>query len=258
MGKIERIIETLWIQSIINRLSNNEILEIELWLSNRPNVYPFSDVEFVISSLLWIWAITMDEYEYIRTNYISENEYLFTFEMAWKSFWTWSEQRLLNGWYNLKKPSKKTDENYSQKTSYDAYLEYEDFNIRIEIKSARVTESWNNTDIFIEKALSSNSEKPFWMNFQQLKPQYSDVFIFVAVYRDGLTYWVLSSDEVKHYWDSEFDIWTFSKWQHSWNAWNEWQLHIKNTNIQDFDEYKVDPMDIKYAIIKAFHRQYNY
>lgn len=35
------------------------------------------------------------------------------------------------------------------------------------------------------------------MNFQQLKPQCCDVFIWVAVFRDEIVLWVMSSTEVQ-------------------------------------------------------------
>lgn len=35
------------------------------------------------------------------------------------------------------------------------------------------------------------------MNFQQVKPRCCDVFVWIAVWRDVIRYWVLSSNEVE-------------------------------------------------------------
>lgn len=36
------------------------------------------------------------------------------------------------------------------------------------------------------------------MNFQQLKPQFCDTFLFVGVWIDKIRYWVLSSKEAEN------------------------------------------------------------
>jgi len=262
MSSFENMIELLAIENIIDRLSWMEKDEMINKLQNLENVYPLSDYEFIISNLLWLNKMTLieyeiirEEYEIIREEYMNRNEYLDTFQMAWKSVWMRAEKLIRWWWHWLKRPSKTVDPNYSQQTSYDAYMLYEWNLIRVEIKASRVTEYWNDYDIFIDKALFSNTDKPFWMNFQQLKPQYCDVFIFIAIYRDKLKFWILSSDEVKAYWENEWDVWRFSPWQHSWNSWNEWQLHIRETNINDFDWALVEPENIKNAVIAAYNRQ---
>lgn len=255
MTTFENIIELLAIEKIIKGLSTMEKNKMLDKLQKLENVYPFSDYEFIISNLLWIGKMSIAEYENMREKYIQRNRHLDKFEMAWKSVWKWAEDLLIDWWHGLKKPSKKVDPNYSQQTSYDAYLEHNNSIIRVEIKASRVTESWNDEDIFIDKALFSDTTKSFWMNFQQLKPQYCDVFVFMAIYRDKLKYWILSSNAVKNYWNDESHNWKFSKWQHSWNSGNEWQLHIRDTNISDFDINLTEPENIKNAIIEAYERQ---
>lgn len=255
MTKLNKIIELLNIQNIIDKLSNLEKEDMISKLDNLTNsVYPFSDYEFIISNLLWMNKMTLDEYEDMRETYIQRNRHLDKFQMAWKSVWKWAEDIMVEWDYWLKKPSKKIDPNYSQQTSYDAYTTYEWNLVRIEIKAARVSEAWNDYDFFADKALFSDSNKPFRLNFQQLKPQLADVFVFIAIYRDKLKYRVLSSHEVKHYGEEEWQLWRFSPWQHSWNAWNEWQLHIRDTNISDFNKYLTTPSEIKDAIIDAYKR----
>ncbi len=256
MANFEKIVELLAIENIIERLS---VLEKEEMIGKlqdlRDVVYPFSDYEFIISNLLWLDKMSLTEYENMREEYMERNRHLDKFQMAWKSVGKWAEDIMIDWWHWLKKPSKKIDPSYSQQTSYDAYMEYNWTIIRIEIKASRVTESWNDTDFFIDKALFSDTDKTFWMNFQQLKPQYCDVFIFIAIYRDKLKHWILSSNEVRNYWDWEWQSGRFSPWQHSWNAGNEWQLHIRETNIHDFDWFLSEPENIRNAIIQAYKRQ---
>ena len=255
MTTIDKIVELLEIQDIISKLSEMEKDEMIQRLNSLTNsVFPFSDYEFIISNLLWKWKMTMDEYDEMRENYMIRNRHLDKFQMAWKTVWKWWEDLMIDWWYGLWKPSKRIDPHYSQQTSYDAYTVHEWDLVRVEIKTARVSESWNDSDFFADKALFSDSNKPFWLNYQQLKPQLCDVFVFIAIYRDTLKYRILSSYEVKHYWENEWDQWRFSPWQHSWNAWNEWQLHIRETNIDDFDKYMKSPQEIKQAIIEAFIR----
>ena len=88
------------------------------------------------------------------------------------------------------------------------------------------------------------------MNFQQLKPKCADVFIWIAVWRDEIRYWVLASQEVEN---NRY----FSKGQHRGNI-GEGQLHLNHDNIGDFEEYEVGSTTIKEATIAAYIRQKKY
>ena len=85
------------------------------------------------------------------------------------------------------------------------------------------------------------------MNFQQLKPQYCDVFVWLAVYRDSTTIWVMSSREVEEHSDYSFG-------QHRGNLGNEGQLHVTQRNIHTLDKYIVEGTDIETAIRNAAYR----
>jgi hypothetical protein len=97
------------------------------------------------------------------------------------------------------------------------------------------------------KALASDSERPFWMNFQQIKPACCDVFVWIAVWRDVIKYWVLSSREVEGHPD-------YSKGQHRGNV-GEGQLHVKQDNIAAFDGYQAQSNKLAEAIREAYKRQ---
>lgn len=85
------------------------------------------------------------------------------------------------------------------------------------------------------------------MNFQQLKPQCCDVFIWVAVFRDEIVIWVLSSSEVQSHT-------LFSQGQHRGNKGNEGQLHIKHDNIEQLDAYLLVDDNLEQAIRDAASR----
>lgn len=86
------------------------------------------------------------------------------------------------------------------------------------------------------------------MNFQQLKPQCCDVFVWIAVYRDSTTMWVMSSDEVKEHPD-------YSLGQHRGNKGNEGQLHVTSKNIRTLDQYITEGSDIETSIKNAVKRK---
>jgi hypothetical protein len=97
------------------------------------------------------------------------------------------------------------------------------------------------------KALSRDTTKNFLMNFQQLKPQCCDVFIWVAVFRDQIVLWVMSSREV-----SENP--SYSKGQHRGNKGNEGQLHIKQENVGHLTQFELQDDNLEKAIRDAAKR----
>ena len=86
------------------------------------------------------------------------------------------------------------------------------------------------------------------MNFQQLKPQCCDVFIWVAVFRDEIVLWIISSSEVQNHT-------LFSKGQHRGNKGNEGQLHIKHDNIHQLNDFILDGDNLEQAIRDAAKRK---
>jgi hypothetical protein len=147
-------------------------------------------------------------------------------------------------------PSRQIDPSYSNQ--YDLWLprtisQGKSGGIRIEIKASRAVDFNKSDEPLYIKALSSDSRCPFDMNFQQIKPKCADVFIWVAVWRDKIRYWVLSSNEVQ---TNRY----FSKGQHRGNV-GEGQLHINGDNIADFDKYEVKSTNIRKAVIAAYKRQ---
>lgn len=201
------------------------------FLEHLYSVYPFNKFEYVISHLIGNNIISLEEYLNIRNSYLERNKYLYVFEItAPRTFGeTWAQRHLNEIIPELQRPSTILDPNYSGQ--YDFYYK----GIRIEVKASRAVKR-KSGDALILKALSSDSKSGFDMNFQQIKPACCDVFVWIAVWRDRIRYWVLSSKEVEN---NKY----YSVGQHRGNI-GEGQLWLKETNIQEFDKYEVGVRDI--------------
>lgn len=207
------------------------------FLENLYSVFPFNRFEYAISHLIANDILDLDQYLEIRNSYLERNKYLYIFEItAPRTFGeTWAHRHLNELVPELRRPTKKLDPGYSGQ--YDFW--YDD--IRIEVKASRAVKRQGG-DSLIMKALSTNSLEGYDMNFQQLKPRCCDVFLWIAVWRDSIKYWLLSSKEVeanRHY----------SVGQHRGNT-GEGQLWITEKNIADFAEYLVHPGDLLRRIIE--------
>ncbi len=222
------------IQKLDNKCSGKYNLSDD-HLDKLFSVYPFNKFEYVISHLIAEKVISLDDYLEIRNAYVRRNKYLYLFEMAPRTFGeTWGQQHLNELVPELDIPSKKLDQQYSGQ--YDFWYD----GISIEVKASRVVKRKSGGSL-LEKALLSNSSEGFDMNFQQLKPGCADVFVFIAVWKNAIRYWVLSSDDIK---TNKY----FSKGQHRGNV-GEGQLWITDKNIDDFDKYEAKPRDLLKAII---------
>ena len=228
------------LDSLLAQVSNEK--EIRERLDSLVSVYPFNEYEYLISVLLAMDILTLDAYHELRDEYIARNLHLYIFEIsAPRTFGeTWAQGHLKGLVPNLIKPTKKIDPQYSGQ--YDLYLD----GIRIEVKASRAVDANSDAPLYV-KALSSESKKEFWMNFQQMKPDCCDVFVWVAVWRDMIWYWVLSSKEVE---TNEY----YSTGQHRGNV-GEGQLHVKHDNIKEFEAYGVQSNNLEEAIRTAYERQ---
>ncbi|MEY8408617.1 hypothetical protein AALA73_06955 [Parasutterella excrementihominis] len=205
------------------------------FLDKLYSVYPFNKFEYVITHLIGTNTINLDQYLKIRNGYLERNKYLYVFEItAPRTFGeTWAQRHLNEVVPELKRPSTTYDANYVGQ--YDFWFN----GIRIEVKASRAVKRQSGEALII-KALSSHSKCGFDMNFQQMKPNCCDVFVWIGVWRDVIRYWVLSSHEVatnKHY----------STKQHRGNK-GEGQLWLKETNIEEFKPYEVTVRNILTAI----------
>jgi hypothetical protein len=207
------------------------------------SVYPFNEFEYVIATLLGRNVLTLDQYYEMRDSYMERNTFLYIFEIsAPRTFGeAWAQGHLKELVPDLFKPSKKLDPNYSGE--YDFFL---DGKIRIEVKASRAVDAKSDEPLYV-KALASDSSQPFWMNFQQVKPACCDVFVWVAVWRDKIRYWILSSHELETHRD-------YSTGQHRGNT-GEGQLHVRQDNIRDFDGFEAPSNELGKAIRDAYARE---
>lgn len=196
------------------------------------SIYPFNEYEHMICHFINTGHMSYEQYLQIRDEYISLNPNLWIFEIsAPRQFGeSFAQTYVMAKSQAIQKASKRLDNGYSGQ--YDLWLD----DIKIEVKASRAVDSTSNEPLYM-KALSSDTQKPFLMNFQQLKPQYCDVFVWLAVFRDKIRLWVINSDVVANHS-------LFSKGQHRGNIGNEGQLHITNENIHLFDEFELSDDDI--------------
>jgi len=229
------------LDGLLEKLLDGE--QIRSRLDSLVSVYPFNEYEYIISHLLAKDVLSLDQYLELRDNYIARNMYLYIFEIsAPRTFGeAWAQGHLKELVPELQKSTKKLDPNYSGQ--YDFLL---DGKIRIEVKASRAVDASVEAPLYV-KALSSDSNKPFWMNFQQIKPACCDVIVWIAVWRDVIRYWVLASHEVETHSD-------YSKGQHRGNV-GEGQLHMTHDNIHKFDSFQVQSNNLAVAIRDAYERQ---
>jgi hypothetical protein len=220
------------------------------------SVYPFSKYEYIISSLLNKNILSFEEYLELRDDYINRNLFLPVFEItAPRGFGdTWAFGHLISVEPELKRPNKKIDPSY--KGEYDLYLPYSSGNIKIEVKASRAVDRDKADEPLYVKALSSDSRKRFLMNFQQLKPSCCDVFLWLAVYRDCVKYWVLKNTVIQTHHDftpqhrNESTLDRAKDYEKS--EIYEGQIMITNTNINSIENYLVESRAIRQAIIEQF------
>jgi hypothetical protein len=226
--------------------SKNELNKIIKLVEEDHSIFPFNEYEHLICTLIAKRGITYRQYIDIRTEYINANPNLWLFEISSpRGFGEKFAQTYIEGKCSkLKRPSKKLDKNY--KGNYDLWLDDDNGGIRIEVKASRAVDSESDDPLYM-KALSRNTTKKFDMNFQQLKPQDCDVFVWLAVFRDQIVIWVMSSKDVL---ENPY----YSKGQHRGNKGNEGQLHINQDNIKEFSQYELRDDNLEKAIRDATKR----
>lgn len=222
------------LDSLLAQLPNEQ--EVRDRLESLVSVYPFNEYEYIISTLLAMDALTLDGYHELRNNYSARNELRELFLLGPTAFGiTWAEGHLQELVPVLEKPASASE--------YDLLL---DASIRVEVKASRAVDK-NSKKPLVEKALTSNSSKPFLMNFQQTKPRHFDVIIWIGVWLDRIRYWVLAATEVGSHQ-------RFQDKQHRGNI-GEGQLHVKQDNIHEFEEFEVKPNKLEEAIHAAYDRE---
>ena len=210
-------------------------------LDGLVSVYPFNQFEYIIVHLMAHGALSLDDYHRLRQEFVERTPFLQLFELSGSAFSAKALALVRGDAQSLQRASKQQDPDYCGQ--YDLFLPP---GIRIEFKAARAVRSDVSAPL-VAKALSTSSPEPFDMIFEQIKPKHCDVFLWLAVWRDALMYWVIPSHEVakdRYYSDG----------QHRGNV-GEGQLHLKQENIREFGKYRTAPRDIEEAVRQAAKKE---
>lgn len=227
-----------YLDSLASSLKTDDKKLLNARLASLMSVFPFNEYEYALMFLLDRKVIGFKEYEKLRHDYVSSNRYLDLYGLAPRIFGEiWGHQHIKDLDKRFIKPDKSIDPAYDGQ--YDLWID----NVRVEVKAARAINTKKRGSL-VSKALQHDSLEPFWMNFQQIKLDVSDVFIFVGVWADQIVYWVLSKEEVKN-----------NKYlSHQHRGGIEYQIGITDKNIADFDECRVSPSEIANKVIEKASR----
>lgn len=229
---IEELNQTLekWVRSL--QPENERFLKARL--SSLKSAFPFNEYEYILMFLLGKSVISLGDYEELRESYVQSNKYLPLYDISPRIFGQiWAEQHLMDIDSRFQKPSKSLDPEYAG--NYDLWIE----GVRVEAKASRAVDKQIKGPI-VSKALRFASGKPFWMNFQQIKVEMCDVFIFIGVWVDEIRYWVMSDSEVKSH--------PGLSHQHAGGI--EYQIGLTNRNIGEFNKYLVDATQLGDTVLK--------
>lgn len=223
-----------YLDSLAMSLKNDDTKLLNARLRSLISVFPFNEYEYILMFLLDRKIIRFEEYEKLRNDYVSSNRYLDLYGLAPRIFGEiWGHEHIKDLDDRFVKPDKSIDPDYTGQ--YDLLLE----DVRVEVKAARAI----NTKVrgnLVSKALRYDSSEPFWMNFQQIKIDICDAFIFVRVWADQIAYWVFSNDEVKN-----------NKYlSHQHRGGIGYQIGVTDKNITDFDEYRVSPSEVANKVVQ--------
>ncbi len=213
----------------IDNLSVEDRKTLLARLSSLKSIYPFNEYEFRLMYLFDKQVITFKEYETLRKVYVNSNPFLHLYNISPRVFGEiWAQQHLIDLDPQFKKPSKTIDTKYAG--DYDLFLEDSGKIIRIEVKASRAINTKKRGGLET-KALEFASKEPYWMNFQQLKLDIVDVFVFIGVWVNEMLYWVLTNKEVKKH----------PTRSHQHRGGIEFQIGITDKNINSFSQYLADP-----------------
>lgn len=222
-----------YLKKLMDKLQSGDKKFLHLHLRNLISVFPFNEYEYIIIYLRDKGIIRFEEYEQLRNSYVTANKYLDLYEISPRRFGQiWGEEHLRSIDSRFKKANKKLDNKYTGQ--YDAWFE----GVKIEVKAARAI-STKKSGSLVSRALDKSSTDSFWMNFQQIKPDSCDVFVFIGVWVSHIVYWVLSNQEVKNN--------PYLSHQHRGGI--EYQIGITEKNIENFNKYLVPKSEIVKAIL---------
>jgi hypothetical protein len=225
------------LQNYLNRfaesLRNSDRKLLDARLESLMSAFPFNKYEYALMFLLDKEIVGFSQYEKLREAYVSSNRNLHLYELAPRIFGEiWAQQHIQHLDARFAKPTRSIDPDYEGQ--YDLSIH----SVRVEVKAARAINTKKRGGL-VSKALRRAASDPFWMNFQQIKVDACDVFIFMGVWVDEIVYWVLSKDDVRRN----------KNLSHQHRGGIEYQIGITDKNIAEFDRYVVDAVKIGDSVI---------
>lgn len=197
--------------------------------SKKRDAFPFGEWEFRTLLLIQSGVISLEEYLQMRNQHLDDNTNLNLFSMGPRHFGeTWAQEHIRNLDKRFKKPSKKVDPDF--KNQYDLLFGKQ----KIEIKAARAFDLKHTNLPPTRRALKSESDSDFWLNFQQLKPNCADIFVFIGVWTNSIRYWVFSKKEISSH----------PKFKNQHRDGVEGQIGIRNKDIELFQKYEVTKSEL--------------
>ena len=228
-----------YLDKLAVNLQNGDKKLLEARLESLTSAFPFNEYEYMLMFLRDRGIITFQEYEKLRNNYVKTNRYLELYGLAPRIFGQiWGEEHIRDLDGRFKKAEKSVDPEYSGQ--YDIWIE----GVRLEVKACRAINTKKRGNL-VSKGLRYDSKEPFWMNFQQLKPDHCDGFVFIGVWVDQIVYWVMSSKEAKG-----------NKYiSHQHRGGIEYQIGITDKNIAEFETYKVSASEIADTVLQKLKKK---
>lgn len=109
--------------------------------------------------------------------------------------------------------------------------------IKIEVKASRANSPANKDMSLFKRALPSSTKDQFMMNYMHIFLDEADFFVFLSVWRDSISYYLMSNADVRH-----------NKYLNPYQT--EFQMAITNNNIHEFEQFKIDPESISARILE--------
>ncbi len=203
-------------------------------LESLISAFPFNQYEYALMFLLDRKIIDFRQYEQLRKDYVTANRNLHLYELAPRIFGEiWAQEHIRDLDDRFVKPTRVVDPHYVGQ--YDLVIGH----VRVEVKAARAINTKKRGGL-VSKALRRASTDPFWMNFQQIKVDACDVFIFMGAWVDQIAYWVLSRNEVREN----------RNLSHQHRGGIEYQIGITHKNISEFDIYLVGDSQVADRVLE--------
>jgi len=223
-----------YLEGLLQNLESKNHGLLSARLGSLKSVFPFNEYEYILMFLVDREVITFEQYEGLREKYVSSNPYLELYGIAPRAFGEiWGHPHIMDIDNRFKKPHKKLDSTYEGQ--YDLWFE----GMKVEVKACRAINTRKRGNL-MAKALRYGSHEPFWMNYQQIKVDMADVFVFIGVWIDKIVYWVMSKEEIKKN--------RYLSPQHRGGI--EYQIGITHRNISEFDIYRVEPHKLGKMVLK--------